>query len=795
THYTYMLSFLFTIEEINRNPHLLPNISLGSDIYNAFPSEQNTMENALFLLSGGNQGFSNYNCQTQNQSVAIIVGTASDYSVQIGSLLELYKMPQVTYGPFDPVLSDKEQFPSLYQMAPKDGPVIYGIIWLLLHFGWTWVAVFASSDMKGMQFLQDLKDEMLKKDICVAFTKTLPAATGLYSIIDTHFVIQMQFHYSNAVSSANVYILFGDLGSFVTLHFVEGFYLISGKVWIVGNPYSAQWKLVFSYFSKMLHSFHGSLSFANKKKTIPGFKQFLETLKPYQYAGDFYFTKFWIDIFECSFAGSLCDKIGDCPPNSSLKFWTNFDMMTTSYFSYFIYNAVHAVAQVLHKMLLEKIEVRSPEDADHVILLPWQLHPFLRKSQFTNSEGDYMSFDDKKHMAQYDILNLVKISNVSWMLVKIGEFVSQSPDNQGMAINNETIKWPATFKKYYIQRQSVFMMAKLTISFHKKQRRFVKLKYGIFAFSPDAQQCTPCPAQKYPNSEKNHCHPKIVTFLAFEDSLGITLTSTALFFSVVTVAVLRLFLKHQDTPIVKANNWALSIILLISILLCFLCSLLFIGRPCTATCILRQVTFALVFTVAVSTVLAKTITVILAFKATKPGRTVRWLLVSGASNSVIPICSLIQVIVCAIWLGTFPPFIETDLHSEPRNLIIVCNKGSVIAFYCVLGYLGILALGSFTVAFLARNLPDTFNEAKFLTFSMLVFCSVWVTFLPVYHSTKGKFMVVVEVFSILASSAGLLGCIFAPKCYIILIRPDKNFFKSLKNRGIRHSEISTYKYQ
>jgi hypothetical protein len=127
----------------------------------------------------------------------------------------------------------------------------------------------------------------------------------------------------------------------------------------------------------------------------------------------------------------------------------------------------------------------------------------------------------------------------------------------------------------------------------------------------------------------------------------------------------------------------------------------------------------------------------------------------GAPNFIIPIFILIQLTLCGIWLGTCPPFIDDDTHSEHGHIMVVCNKGSVTTFYCVLGYLGSLALGSFTVAFLARTVPDTFNKAKFLTFSLLVFWNVWVTILPVYHSTKGKTMGAVEGFSILASHLSL----------------------------------------
>ncbi|XP_018429011.1 PREDICTED: vomeronasal type-2 receptor 26-like [Nanorana parkeri] len=278
---------------------------------------------------------------------------------------------------------------------------------------------------------------------------------------------------------------------------------------------------------------------------------------------------------------------------------------------------------------------------------------------------------------------------------------------------------------------------------------------------------------------------QLIEFLSYtDDNLSLSFIAITLLFCILTFLIMGIFISYGDTPIVRANNKSLSFVLLVTISLGFLCVFLFLGRPMDTTCRLRQVSFGILFTIAVSCVLAKTVMVWLAFKATKPGSVWKQWVGVKLPNLVVFICSSFQVVICIVWLAISPPFPELDTRSYQTKIIIQCNEGSVVGFYSVLGYMGILAAVSFITAFLARTLPDSFNEAKYITFSMLVFCSVWIAMIPAYLSTKGKYVAAVEIFAILTSNAGLLFCIFLPKCYIIICHPNLNSKKHLlDNRG------------
>ncbi|XP_074075628.1 vomeronasal type-2 receptor 26-like [Macrotis lagotis] len=777
-YYYQVLALIFAVEEINKDPNLLPNITLGFHIYNAYHSDERTLESSLLWLSGQRQTIPNYNCERQSKSIVVIGGATSELTVSMGNLLELYKFPQISYGHFDPLISDPLQFPSIYQMTPRDTSLPLALVKLMLHFKWTWVGLIASDDTRDEKFLRDLQEEMVRNDICVAFVQKIwIGQSWSYEM----FVVLLN---NILASKTNVIVAYGDANSFLSQMFVKFPHRVLRRMWITNS----HWYIARKTGFKKFFIFHGALIVSQQTSKIPGFKDFLKTVNPAKYPESGFLKTFWKSAVGCPFEFEGKDG-WSCSPNHSkdtmrLKY---LDIIMSDQSS-IVYNAVHAVAWALKEMFLLRSEMESNEDGDKSIVHPWKLHSFLKNIQFPDSAGNQVVLDKKMDsVASYEIFNYVTFDNDTDILVKVGEFKSQAPFGQDFTIQEKTIVWPK------LKQQPPYSRCTTSCGpgFHMKAREgkpiccfdCVPCPEGYISNNTDTDQCKKCFEDQYPNKERTQCLPKMETFLAYEEPLGMTLASIAICFFLLTALVLWVFIKHQNTPIVKANNRDLSYLLLVSLIFCFLCSLLFIGQPTKTNCLLRQTTFGVMFTVAISSTLTKTITVVLAFRATRPGSRNRKWVGSRAPIYVILFCTLIQGILCGIWLLLSPPFPEADAHSDREHIILQCNEGSLIAFYFVLGYMGLLALGSFIVAFLARNLPDTFNEARFITFSMLLFCSVWISFLPTYQSTKGKMMVAVEVFCILSSSTGLLGCIFIPKCYVILLKPQRNIKKTLKKNS------------
>lgn len=100
--------------------------------------------------------------------------------------------------------------------------------------------------------------------------------------------------------------------------------------------------------------------------------------------------------------------------------------------------------------------------------------------------------------------------------------------------------------------------------------------------------------------------------------MGIILVVLTVLGVIVTIIITVIFHHFRTTPIVKANNSEISFLLLLSLKLCFLCSLVFIGQPSMWTCMLRQAAFGISFVICLSCLLVKTVVVLLAFRASIP---------------------------------------------------------------------------------------------------------------------------------------------------------------------------------
>uniref|UniRef100_A0A3P8PG54 G-protein coupled receptors family 3 profile domain-containing protein n=1 Tax=Astatotilapia calliptera TaxID=8154 RepID=A0A3P8PG54_ASTCA len=774
----------FAIDEINRNSNLLPNVTLGFTLYDNCVELGIGFRAALSLASAQEDQIILHNTCVGNPPVIGIVGdSSSTRSIAISTVLGLYSIPMVSYFATCSCLSDRKKYPSFFRTIPSDVFQVHALIQILKHFGWTWAGLLVSDDDYGLHAARSFQSELSQSgEGCLAYTEILSLHKETDELRRIVNVMKK--------STAQVVIVFAHESHMINLMEEVVRQNVTGLQWMASEAWTTAVVLQTPHLMPYLG---GTLGIAIRRGEITGLREFLLQIRPDLHHNNSYgnsmVNQFWEFTFKCRFepapagwvegGGILCTGQEDLE-NVNNEFLDVSDLRP----EYNVYKAVYALAYSLDEMLQCK-PGRGPFSGNSCATLqtlePWQHVYYLERVNFTTEFGDQVSFDENGDVVPiYDVMNWLWLPDGSTEVQNVGEVKRSAFKGEELILDEDKIFWNFESKK---PGRSVCSESCPPGTHMVRRKGEPKCCFD----------CIPCSEGKinnkkdfWSNHQRDHCVPKKTEFLSYDEPLGFCLTATSLLGTIICAVVIGIFFFHRRTPIVLANNSELSFQLLLSLKLCFLCSLLFIGRPRLWTCQLRHAAFGISFVLCVSCILVKTMVVLAVFKASKPGggASLKWFGAMQQRGTILFLTS-IQVVICTAWLVSASPTPNKNTQYHNDKIIYECSVGSSVGFGVLLGYIGMLAFLSFLIAFLARNLPDSFNEAKLITFSMLIFCAVWVAFVPAYISSPGNHADAVEVFAILASSFGLLVALFGPKCYIILLRPEMNTKKVIMGRGTR----------
>nr|XP_043878355.1 extracellular calcium-sensing receptor-like [Solea senegalensis] len=782
----------FAIDEINRNSNLLPNVTLGYSLYDNCIKLGIAFRASLSLVSGQEEEVTlEENCVGTPPVLGIVGDSSSTRSIAISSLLGLYRVPMVSYFSTCSCLSDRQKFPSFFRTIPSDAFQVNAMIQILKHFGWTWAGLIISDDDYGVHASRSFQSDLGPAGGgCLAYTEILPWGDDpaeLRRIVDVM-----------RKSTARVVIVFANKSRTINLMKEVVRQNVTGLQWIASEAWTLADVLQTPHFMPCLG---GTLGISIRRGEIPGLRDFLLQIRPDLHHkntdGNSMVNQFWEHTFQCRFApppAGWVETGGELCTGQEVIENVENELVDVSNLrpEYNVYKAVYALAYALDDML-QCEPGRGPfsnNTCAHLQRLePWQLVYYLEKVNFTTTFGDQVSFDENGDtLPIYDIMNWVWLPDGRSKIQRVGEVKRSAFKGEELTLDEDTIFWNFESKQppRSVCSESCPPGTRMARKKGKPECCFdcVPCSEGMISNTTDSMECTSCPEDFWSSPQRDHCVPKKTEFLSYHEPLGICLTTTSLLGTFICVVVLGIFIHHHNTPIVRANNSELSFLLLLSLKLCFLCSLLFIGRPRLWTCQLRHAAFGISFVLCVSCILVKTMVVLAVFRASKPGgeSSLKWFGAVQQRGTVLVLTS-IQAAICTVWLVSASPVPHKNTQYHSDKIVYECAVGSTVGFAVLLGYIGLLAVLSFLLAFLARNLPDSFNEAKLITFSMLIFCAVWVAFVPAYINSPGKYADAVEVFAILASSFGLLMALFGPKCYMMLLRPERNTKKAIMGRS------------
>ncbi|XP_030640604.1 taste receptor type 1 member 2.2 [Chanos chanos] len=729
----------FAVEEINNSTLLLPDVSLGYETYDYCSDTRNFPAVFDFFSSKGLIKVKRRFDDHQPKVISLTGPYGSTRTITIAPLFMLDLIPMVNYGSSSYDLSNKRQFPSFLRAVPSNKDLIQIIINIIQWFRWNWVAFIGSQDDYSQDGLNRFYSKIKETGICLAYQESLGKKSNYRETL-------------NKIKMLNVNVIV----IFAVTQYAEEFIKaaiqnnIRDKVWIAGETWSMNQQLPREPGIERIGTIIG---ITERLLTLPGFSDFI-----YKSRGEM--THLHSSAEACN---QSCEKCSSLSPEDIIS--------ENPTFSFAIYSATYTMAHALHKVL----QCDTHQCDKNKTVYPYMLLKVMKKSDFPLLDR-HVRFDENGDppVSYAIVLWLVDRNPPEFQMIGTYDTYPRMHFN----INSSLVRWTkngsAPFSNCSVECSEGFMRRQ--DGFHECcfQCQICPPNTSINS-SLDPYTCTPCRKEEWSEEGSTSCKKRRMEYLHFTEPVSILLMFFAVLLIVVSVAISILFAYNYNTPVVRSAGGNMCFLMLAGLSVCSISVFFFFDQPTAARCVMRDLPFVFFYTVVISCMAVRSFQIVCIFKmAAKLPKAHSWWVKHNGQWLFVGLASLIQFIGCVVRFSVGSPKPYNDDTSFQDQIVQGCDLGATTTLVFVSCFTALLSALCFVFSYMGTDLPKNYNEAKSITFSLLLFSLSWLTYFTAYLMVHTKYIQVVNVIAQLASLYSILFSYFIPKSYIIMCQAEKN---------------------
>ncbi|XP_070695331.1 metabotropic glutamate receptor 4-like [Pempheris klunzingeri] len=772
-------AMLFALDRINNDNELLPNITLGARILDTCSRDTHALEQSLtFVQALIEKDSTDVKCLSggppiitkPERVVGVIGASASSVSIMVANILRLFKIPQVSYASTAPELSDNTRYDFFSRVVPPDTYQAQAMVDIVKAMRWNYVSTVASEGNYGESgvdaFIQKSRED---GGLCISQSVKIPREPrpGEFDKIIRRL---------SENPNARVVIIFANEDDIKRLLQAAKKANQTGHFIWVGSD---SWGSKISPILNQEEMAEGAVTILPKRQSIKGFDRYFISRTLENNRRNIWFAEFWENNFQCKLSRHAVKK------GSGIKKCTNHERIgkDSSYEQegkvQFVIDAVYAMAHALHNMHKDlcpgKVGLCSKMDTINGTLLL----KYIRNVNFTGIAGTPVVFNvNGDAPGRYEIYQY-QITNGTTEYKIIGHWTDQ------LHLDTNEMQWPGATQEV----PSSICSQPCRPGQRKKTVKGIPCCWHCencdgYQYQADTYTCKMCRFDLRPNDNHTGCVPIPIVKLEWSSPWAVIPVLIAVLGIMATLFVVVTFVRYNDTPIVKASGRELSYVLLTGIFLCYATTFLMISTPDVFICSLRRIFLGLGMSISYAALLTKTNRIYRIFEQGKMSVSAPRL-ISPASQLVITFSLIsVQLLGVCIWFGVDPSQAIIDYEDqrtanpEKARGVLKCDI-SDLSLICLLGYSMLLMVTCTVYAIKTRGVPETFNEAKPIGFTMYTTCIVWLAFIPIFFGTsqsaeKMYIQTTTLTISVSLSASVSLGMLYMPKVYVVLFHPEQN---------------------